>query len=710
MNKRARLVSEVEAAIDKRSPRRQGGEICFLCPMHDDHNPSARWNIEKQVWFRDVCDIGGGMNHLAKLLGISVEAEGEGGTTILKTDAHTHITGLTLDQYATAKKLPLEFLRSIGVSEIPNYNGGPAVKIEYARPDDGPEVVRFRTSLEGPDRFKWRKGSKPIPYGLDHQKIASARDAGYIMIVEGESDAQTCWLHGIPCVGIPGSSQFKRLLNEFAQYLVGIDRIYVVIEPDRGGETVMEQLVKCTSRDRIWTMTLGEFKDISDIHRTHRDTFNQLVHGFRQLAIKWTDHEASEKKVRRKELWDECEGLARDPNILNRVGEIVSELGVAGESRNVKLLYLILTSRLLPTIVNAVLKGPSSSGKSFVLSAVMELFPDSATYALSGMSERAMAYGEEDLSHRFLVMYEAAGVGHEFSDYLLRSLLSEGEIRYELVEKTSEGLRPRTIHRSGPTGFITTTTATSLHPENETRLLTLTTTDTPEQTRQILIREAEQNRRTPDLNPFVTFQEWLECGSAEVDVPYATSLAASIPEAAIGVVRIRRDFPTVLNLIRVSALIHQYFRTDDEGPVVACRCDYEIVRELVLDVVSTGLEVSVSKTVRETVSVVAELQAQGSDSVTVLTLSNKLGIGRNAAGRRAKVALSAGYLSDGGTKSPKRYTVGEPMPSEVLVLPDADDLGLVCTCASQSTGSLPPSPINLVDDNSNDDWFSLGAS
>ena len=34
------------------------------------------------------------------------------------------------------------------------------------RNQDGDEIaVRFRLALTGPDRFRWRKGSKPVPYG-----------------------------------------------------------------------------------------------------------------------------------------------------------------------------------------------------------------------------------------------------------------------------------------------------------------------------------------------------------------------------------------------------------------------------------------------------------------------------------------------------------------------------------------------------------------
>ena len=94
------------------------------------------------------------------------------------------------------------------------------------------------------------------------------------------------------------------------------------------------------------------------------------------------------------------------------------------------------------------------------------------------MSDRALAYSDEPLRHRHLVIYEAAGMASDFATYLIRSLLSEGRLRYETVEKTKDGLVARVIEREGPTGLIVTTTSLRLHPENETRMLSLTITDT----------------------------------------------------------------------------------------------------------------------------------------------------------------------------------------------------------------------------------------
>ena len=126
------------------------------------------------------------------------------------------------------------------------------------------------------------------------------------------------------------------------------------------------------------------------------------------------------------------------------------------------------------------------------------------------MSERALVYDEQtSLSHRMLVIAEARGADASYSNYLLSSLLSEGQLIYTTVEKTSEGMRPRTIRREGPTGLIVTTTAVSLHPENAPRLLSVTVTDTPQQTRDLLLSTGARRQPPPVSEDWHALQEWI---------------------------------------------------------------------------------------------------------------------------------------------------------------------------------------------------------
>jgi hypothetical protein len=149
-------------------------------------------------------------------------------------------------------------------------------------------------------------------------------------------------------------------------------------------------------------------------------------------------------------------------------------------------------------------------------------------------SERALAYTDADLKHRFLVLYEAAGMTGDMASYLVRSLLSEGRLIYAVVEKTSEGLRPRRIEKEGPTGLLVTTTAVRLHPENETRLLSLQVTDTQEQTKAIMQALAADTSRLVDLTQWMALQTWIAHAEHRVVIPYAKALAALIPPLRCG--------------------------------------------------------------------------------------------------------------------------------------------------------------------------------
>jgi hypothetical protein len=365
--------------------------------------------------------------------------------------------------------------------------------------------------------------------------------------------------------------------------------------------------------------------------------------------------------------------LASAPRILDRVAEALEEAMVVGEPRAKKLLYLVVTSRLLERPVSVVIKGPSAAGKSFLAEQVLRLFPPDAYHQLTAMSEKALAYSRVPLHHRILVLFEAAGLRGEFASYLVRSLLSEGHVRYETVERTSKGLQPRLIVREGPTGLITTTTAVHLHPENETRMLSLTIADTPAQTAAVMRALAAEPREI-DLTPFHDLQRWLASGELTVLVPYAGALASLIPPVAV---RLRRDFATLTALIRAHALLHQATRPrSDGGAVLAGLDDYAVVRELVADLVAEGVKAAVPTTMRETVDAISALAPGPEQGCSVASLARRLGLDESAAFRRARAAIDRGYLRnlEDRPRRPARLILGEPLPEEVVVLPPVERL------------------------------------
>ena len=590
-----------------------------------------------------------------------------------------------LENYAEAKGLPVAFLQKLGLRDQ-KYQGVPAVRIPYRRVDGAENAVRFRIALEksaeGDDRFRWRTGSKAGLYGLS--KLEGIRKAGYVVLVEGESDAQTLWYHEIPTLGIPGASNWK---PGYAEHLEGVERIYVVIEPDQGGATLREKLAGCVAiKDRLYLVDLTEHKDASGLYLSDREGFKAKFQEALDAAVPLADLARAESEEAARAAWVACAELAKTPNILESFARELARSGVAGESRVAKLLYLAVTSRMLGRPVSVAVKGPSSGGKSYLTERVLGFFPESAYYALTAMSERALAYSEEPLSHRFLVIFEAAGMAGDFATYLIRSLLSEGRLRYEVVEKTSEGLKPRLIEREGPTGLIVTTTAVKLHAENETRMLSLTVTDTHQQTRDIMAALAEETGgESPDLEAWHSLQDWLAVEEHRVAISYARDLAALIPPVAV---RLRRDFGALLNLIRAHAILHQASRDRAaDGRVVATLGDYAHVRELVADLVSEGIEATVPETVRETVAALGRLHAEESDPVTIAALALELELDKSAAWRRVRTAIDRGYVKNLEDRKgrPARLVPGDPLPDDIEILPSPERLQ-GCTVAGDSEG------------------------
>ena len=624
--------------------------------------------------------------------------------------------GCTLEAYATAKRLPAEFLtREFGLSSTKKA-GAPALRVPYRNPDGQDTDVRYRLALTGPDRFSWCKGANPTLYALD--RLHRARAVGFAILVEGESDCQTGWYQEYPVLGIPGAALWK---DAWAVHLDGLAPVFLIQESGQGGRTLRDALAASPLRDRLRVVLLDGAKDLSDLHCQDPTRFRERLQHALDQAQSPAELASAEAAAERAALWAVCADLAQSPRILDRLQTSLRDQGVAGEARVTNLVFLALVSRFLRRLVSVVLKAVSSAGKSYLVQQTLRHVSASAYYELSAMSEKVLVYSDEPLAHRLLVICEAAGLSGDFQTYALRTLLSEGHLRYETTEKGRDGqFHTRLIEREGPTGLILTTTEIALHPENETRLLSIPIDESREQTERILLAHAQDEAgEPPSLDAWHALHTWLALGEHRVGIPFATALATQIPPVAT---RLRRDFPALLSLIRAHALLHQATRERDQtGAIIATLDDYDVVRDLVADLFATAADVSVSEPVRDAVGVVRCLSASG-DPCSVTQVARELEVDTSTASRRIKTALRSGYLVNRETKPGRRYqlVLGESLPEETPVLPSvatlADPLhGAVqgfrptktgstttpCTLAEVAEGD-DPAPAWVTD--TGDDW------
>jgi uncharacterized protein YukE len=180
--------------------------------------------------------------------------------------------GLTIEQLANAKQLPTELLKKeFGLREHSPSIGHTEVVIPYRDPDGkaieyrGPDgvtrpVVRYRKALEGSQRFSWPKGvqAKGLVYGLE--RLESARNAGWVLIVEGESDVWTAAMYGIPAIGIPGKTLWS---SDFAPALRGL-QVYIWQEPS--AEDFVQRIVRDIPTCRVIVAPDG-VKDLNEAHQ-----------------------------------------------------------------------------------------------------------------------------------------------------------------------------------------------------------------------------------------------------------------------------------------------------------------------------------------------------------------------------------------------------------------------------------------------------------
>jgi hypothetical protein len=225
--------------------------------------------------------------------------------------------------------------------------------------------------------------------------------------------------------------------------------------------------------------------------------------------------------------------IIKHPDILGLFAKDFANV-IAGEKVNGKLLYLVGTSRVFDKTMNAAIKGTSAGGKSEIRKRVLGFFPPEDVVSFTSLSEKSLIYYDGDFTHKILSMGEATATEEQdFQDYLRRELMSEGFIRHSTVQKIGSELQAITIVKLGPVAFIVTTTKNKMHPENETRMLSLEVDDSENQTKKVLDKVAQidglHDAAPVDYRSWQDFQRWLAAGECRVVVPFAVAMVELIP-------------------------------------------------------------------------------------------------------------------------------------------------------------------------------------
>lgn len=262
----------------------------------------------------------------------------------------------------------------------------------------------------------------------------------------------------------------------------------------------------------------------------------------------------------------------------------------AGNTSNAKLLFLASLTRFSKKPVSVLIKGASGSGKSELMNTILRFIPEADKEVFTGISEKSISFmGENSLRHKVLGIQEFSGLNNPSGNTILRSLLSEGEIRRQtsITDAKDNNFTTQISEVRGPVSLFMTTTEKSIHPEDENRMISITVDQSAEQKRKVLLAKADA------FNGIIASQEIINDMQSisiayrkalkKVEIPYVKNIAESMDT---NFDQVLRHFDKMLSLIEAHALLHQEDRDIKDGKVIANEEDYSVVCSLLEPILS----------------------------------------------------------------------------------------------------------------------------
>lgn len=201
---------------------------------------------------------------------------------------------------------------------------------------------------------------------------------------------------------------------------------------------------------------------------------------------------------------DQAVAFGTSPDLLANILDAYKAMSIVGEEEKLLLYYLASCSRFLENPLCIMSISSSGAGKSALQSATLDLAPKEDVVRVSSMSPKCLFYQNRNaIRHKVLAFEELAGVNSEPLMYAMRTLMSEGVLRYQ----TTENMMGVTIARErvveGPTSVLATTTSFKPNPETLSRMFTVGIDETTEATRRIV----EQQRQAVTLEGIVRHEQ-----------------------------------------------------------------------------------------------------------------------------------------------------------------------------------------------------------
>jgi hypothetical protein len=355
------------------------------------------------------------------------------------------------------------------------------------------------------------------------------------------------------------------------------------------------------------------------------------------------------------------------------VARDIDALGYVGENTNKTLLYMVAVSRKLDDSLSAIVISQSGAGKSGASEAIEKLVPPEDVVLITRLTPQSLYYvAPGSLDHKLIIIEERHGSAE--AEYPVRVLQSRKKLSVLVPVKDPQTgrMESKQFEVEARAAFIEATTRADVNHENSTRCFELTMDESEEQTRRIHERQRLMRterglelRRQADA---IRHRHWNSQRLLEplpVIIPYADHIL--FPTEWM---RTRRDHARFLNLIEVSAFLHQYQRDRRMGAIVASLADYEVAYALAGTVLADTLS-DLKAPLRRALTRIQGLFGKGQDSVSRRDIREALNEDDTTVRRWLSDLVELEYLElveGGGRGKAVRYALTSRGPRQDVVL------------------------------------------
>ncbi len=271
-------------------------------------------------------------------------------------------------------------------------------------------------------------------------------------------------------------------------------------------------------------------------------------------------------------------------NLLKTIQRMLGESGIVGEEKNRLLLFLIGLGSRSQYPLHALVHSTSGSGKSHLINAVANCFPQEDLLSLTRVTSKSFYhYRKGELKHKLMLIQDFDGIDEE-ALYALRELQSYGSLTSSYTHKDKFGnMSSKTQTVEGHFSSFGATTKT-IYTDNESRSILLRVDESIEQTKRIInfqnklslgqLDAKEMDRAKVELSNMIRLLK-----DKEVINPYSTKI--ELPFKAKMLRRLNKQFQDFVCQI---AFLHQYQREQTKtGKIIATKSDVAAAIEIFFD-------------------------------------------------------------------------------------------------------------------------------